>query len=142
MDARNSANGSEPAAMNAFAPFSEMMNHSRACFEKSLAAMRGETVELLNRVHDHNGEMLAEYQGGAPNLTKLINAHEKWFVDMSREMFEATMRLHETARQIMAESLENVGQTMRNGIAQAAQEAEDRGARVMRATREAADHIN
>jgi len=123
--------------MNAF---SEVMNQSRACFEKSLAAMREETVELLHRLHDHNGEVLAEYQNGTPNFAKLTTAQEKWFVDMSREMFEATMRIHETARTIMAESLENVGHSMRNGtiaqaVHQAVQEAEERGSRALRATR-------
>jgi hypothetical protein len=141
MDARHSGNGSDRGAVSAF---SEIMNQSRACFEKSVAAMREETVELLNRIHDHNGEMLAECQSGTPNFAKLTTAQEKWFVDMSREMFEATMRLHETARTIMAESLENVGQSMRNGtIAQAVHEAEDRGSRVMRATRvEASSEAN
>ena len=140
MDARHSVDGSERGAL---APFSEMMNQSRACFEKGVAAMREETVELLNRLHDHNGAMLAECQG-TPNLTKLTAAQEKWFVDLSREMYAATMRLHEAARHIMAESLDSVGQSMRNGkIAHAAQEIDERGARAMRATRaEATGDIN
>jgi hypothetical protein len=133
MDARNSGNDSEHAALGAF---SEMMNQSRACFEKSIAAMRDETVELLNRLHDHNGAMLAEYQGGTPNLAKLTTAQEKWFIDMSRDMYEATMRLHATARSILAESFESVGQSMRNGkIAEAAHEAEEHGNRALRVAR-------
>jgi hypothetical protein len=133
MDARHSGNDSEHGALSAF---SEIMNQSRACFEKSIAAMRDETVELLHRLHDRNGEILAEYQGGTPNLAKLTTAQEKWFVDTSRDMYEATMRFHETARSIMAESFETVGHSMRNGkIAEAAHEAEDRGNRAMRAMR-------
>lgn len=133
MDARHSGNDSDHGALGAF---SEMMNQSRAYFERSVAAMREETVELLHRQHDRNGEVLAEYQGGTPNFAKLTAAQEKWFVDTSRDMYEATMRLHETARAIMAESLESVGHSMRNGkIAEAAHQAEDRGSRAMRAAR-------
>ena len=137
MDARHPAEtrASEHGALTAFAPFSEMMNHSRACFEKSFTAMREETVGLLNRLHDHNGEMLAEFHG-TPNLAKLTNAQEKWFADLSRDMYQATMRLHETARSIFAETFENVGQSMRNGAAaEPADEAKARGSRAMRAAR-------
>jgi hypothetical protein len=133
MDARHSGHESDHGALSAF---NEMMNQSRTCFERSFAAMREETVELLHRLHDRNGEVLAEYQNGTPNLAKLTAAQEKWFVEMSREMYEATMRLHETARTIMAESLESVGHSMRNGrVGDAALDAEARGNRAMRATR-------
>jgi hypothetical protein len=142
MDAKNAVEShmraAERATMNAFAPLSEMMNQSRTLFEKSVAAMREETLELLNRMHERNGAMLADVRGGS--VAQWATAHEKWFSDFSREMFDASMRFHETARHLMADSIEGVSHSLRNGkIAEAAKdtaahaaEAAQSGAAAMR----------
>jgi hypothetical protein len=102
----------ERNALNALAPFNEMMNQSRACFEKGFATMREETIGLLNRMHDLNGEMLAEYQNG-PNIQRIAAAQEKWLTEFSRDLYNASLRMHESARHLMAESFEGVGQSIR-----------------------------
>lgn len=111
----------ERMTMNALAPLSEMMNQSRALFEKSLVAMRGETLEMLNRLHERNGEILSAVNGG--NVAAWTAAQEKWFSDFSRDVYEASMRFHETARHLMADGIEGVSHSLRSGkIADAAQD--------------------
>ncbi|MEI9992336.1 MAG: hypothetical protein WDM86_20155 [Rhizomicrobium sp.] len=123
MDARNTVRTLERDTIAMFAPWNEMMNQSRVYFEKSLSAMRGETMELLTKLHDRNGEIL-EQCANRTDLAALASAQEKWFADFSRDMLAASRRLQETTRHILAESIESVGQSMRNG----AQAAADAGA--------------
>lgn len=112
----------EHTAKNAFAPMNEMINQSRTVFERSLAAMRDETLDLLNRLHDRNGDLLAECQS-SPNVTSWAAAQEKWFTDFSREVYQAQIRFHETTRHILADSIESVGHSVRHGaIAHAAED--------------------
>jgi len=142
MDAKNAVEShlraAERATMNALAPLSEMMNQSRTLFEKSVAAMREETLELLKRMHERNGAMLSDVKGG--NVAQWGTAQEKWFSDISREVFDSSLRFHETARHLMADSIEGVSHSLRNGkIADAAKdtaahaaEAAQSGAAAMR----------
>ncbi|MEI9885155.1 MAG: hypothetical protein WDN08_01435 [Rhizomicrobium sp.] len=115
----------ERNTMAIFAPLNDAMNHSRAYFEKSLAAMRGETMEMLSRLHDRNGEVLAECQNSL-NLASLTALQERWFADFGRDLYQSSLRLQETTRHILADSFENLGQSMRNGaVAQAAHKAQE-----------------
>jgi hypothetical protein len=125
MDAKNAVEthmrAAERATLNAFAPLSEMMNQSRTLFEKSLVAMREETLELLNRLHERNGAMLSDVKGG--NIAAWSHAQEKWFADFSRDVYNASMRFHETTRHLMADSIEGMSHSLRNGkIAEAAED--------------------
>jgi hypothetical protein len=117
----------ERMTMNTLAPLSEMMNQSRTLFEKSVAVMRGETMEMLNRLHARNGEMLSAVNGG--NIAAWTTAQEKWFRDCSRDFYQASMRFHETTRHLLADGMEGVGQSLRNG-AIAAEDTADAAAAV------------
>ncbi|MBL6854259.1 MAG: hypothetical protein ISS15_16965 [Alphaproteobacteria bacterium] len=148
MDAKNAVEthmrAAERVTMNALAPINEMMAQSRSLFEKSLIAMREETLELLNRLHERNGAILSEVKGG--NIAQWTSAHEKWISEFSREMFNASVRFHETARHLMADSIEGVSHSLRNGkIAQAAEDTAAHTAEIAEhnaaAVREAA-HFN
>lgn len=123
MDARNTVRDMERNTMAMFAPWNEAMNQSRMYFEKSLNAMRGETMDMLQRLHDLNGEVLAQYTSRA-DLAGLAAAQEKWFGDFSRDMYQTSLRLHETARHILADGIESVGQSVRNGAKAGAEAAE------------------
>jgi hypothetical protein len=103
-------------AANMFAPFGEMVNHSRNYAEKSLRLMREETVEFLNRRREHTGEALAEYQK-ASDLAGFLAAQEKWFADLSRDCYETSRRLNEATRKLVSD-----------GLATAAHDAEDKPA--------------
>jgi len=139
MDAKNAVEShmraAERATLNAFAPLNEMMNQSRTLFEKSLTAMREETLDLLNRLHARNGALLEDVKRG-----NMAAAQEKWFTDFSRDMFDASLRFHDTARHLMADSIDGVSHSLRNGkIAEAAKdtathaaEAAQSGAAAMR----------
>ncbi|MEJ0026143.1 MAG: hypothetical protein WDN01_08965 [Rhizomicrobium sp.] len=126
MDARNTVRDMERNTMAMFAPWNEAMNQSRVYFEKSMSAMRGETMDMLNRLHSLNGEVLA-HCANRTDLASLAAAQEKWFTEVSRDMYSRSLRLHETARHFLADGIESVGQSMRNG-AQAATEAGEHAA--------------
>ena len=131
MDARNTVRDMERNTMAIFAPWSEAVNQSRVYFEKSLAAMRGETMDMLNRLHDLNGEVLARCANGT-DLASLAAAQEKWFTEISRDMYSRSLRLHETTRHFLADGIDSVSQSMRNG-AQAATEAGEQTAQTVQA---------
>ena len=141
MDTKNAVEthmrAAERATMNAFAPLTEMMNQSRALFEKSLVAMRDETMDMLNRLHARNGEMLSAVNGG--NVAAWTAAQEKWFSDFNREVYNASVRFHETARHLMADSIEGVSHSLRNG--KIAEAAEDTAAHVAEAAEAGAAHV-
>ena len=126
MDARHTVRTMERDAKAAFAPFGEMINQSRVAMEKSLNAMRDETMELLGRLHDHNGAVLARCTD-ARDLSAVTEAQEKWFTDFGRDLYASSVRFHETARHILADSIASVSQSMRNG-AQAVAEAGEHAA--------------
>jgi len=138
MDARNTVRDMERNAMALFAPWNEAVTQSRVYFEKSVAAMRGETMDLLNRLHDLNGEVLA-HCANRTDFAGLAAAQEKWFTDFGRDMYQRSLRLHETTRHMLADGIESVGQSMRNG-AQAATEAGEKAAQtVQTAAKDAED---
>lgn len=138
MDAKNTVRDMERNAMAMFAPWNEAMNQSRVYFEKSVAAMRGETMDLLNRLHDLNGEVLAHCENRT-DFAGLAAAQEKWFTDFSRDMYQRSLRLHETTRHMLADGIESVGQSMRNGAQAAAEAGEHAAAAMSGATHDAAN---
>jgi hypothetical protein len=134
----NNMRAAERATMNAFAPLSEMMNQTRALFEKSLVAMRDETMEMLSRLHARNGEMLTAMNGG--NVATWTATQEKWFSDFNREVYDASVRFHETARHLVADSIEGVSHSLRHG--KIAEAAEDTAAHVAETAETAAAHLH
>ena len=98
----------------AFAPLGEIVNQSRLYMERCTSAMRDETLDLLTKLHDHNGAVLAEFTGKR-DPAALMTAQERWLMCTGRDCYAASLRIHETARELLAESLEHVGAAMRNG---------------------------
>ena len=130
MDTRNTVEthvrAFERDTLAAFAPLNEMVNQSRAYFERSMTAMREETLELLNRLHVRNGEVLAAATRSG-DLAALSAAQEKWFTELGRDVYETGVRVHVAHRNLFADGLENVGQSLRktNGHSETAEAALD-----------------
>jgi len=141
MDARNTVRDMERNAMALFAPWNEAMAQSRVYFEKSVAAMRGETMDMLSRLHDLNGEVLAQC-ANRTDLAGLAAAQEKWFTELSRDMYSRSLRMHETTRQFLADGIESVGQSMRNGVHAATEAGEQAADAAQTAAKDAADEAD
>lgn len=97
---------------HALAPLGEAMTQSRVYFEKSLNAMRDETLDLMNRLHEHNGKMLSQFSG-SHDIASLAAAQEKWFADYTRELYESSTRVHEATRHLLADGLEKMSARIR-----------------------------
>jgi hypothetical protein len=117
----------ERDAMAAFAPLGEIFNQSRLTMEKNMNRMRDETLDLLNRLHGHNGAMLSQYTNSR-DLASLAAAQEKWLSDFARDCYQATMRINEANRHILADTLEQVGHSIRNGSGKAVEDAAEEAA--------------
>jgi hypothetical protein len=98
----------------ALVPLGEIANQSRVYAEKTFSAMREETIDLLHKLHAHNGDALADCTS-TRDLASIAAAQERWLMGFGRDWYEATIRIGEASRAFFADSLESAAAAMRNG---------------------------
>jgi len=103
----------ETSNPNGFAPeaitglFNEAADHSRAYVERSLRLLQTETLELMNRRIDNTGAAIYDYRN-CKDFADLVSAQHKWLADLSRDYFDAWLRLSEATQHLMSDRTEEL----------------------------------
>jgi hypothetical protein len=91
-------------------PFANIMKNAQGAFEDSFRTMSDEALHFINRRLEHNGEIIEQCRD-CKDVSALMTAQQKWFMDMARDYYDEAMRMGEVSRKVFANSLPANGES-------------------------------